>query len=145
MDSFADRPDLTDKEVLASKVELLLDYARGMTNDPLQYPRIRDELSKRGISVTRTRWHRLRSGSADNKWDPELLEALADFLDVPPNYLLERNAALPVQRQAEIRLLWELRASKVQNFAARTLGEVGPETLTELTDILRKHRDVDPT
>lgn len=143
MDSFAKKPELTDREVLAAKLELLLDYARGVTGDPLQYPRIRDELAKRGLSVSRTRWHRLRSGSPANKWDPQLIEAVADFLDVPARYLLVRDAELPAKRQAEIRLLWELRASKVQNFAARTLGDVGPETLNELTSILKKHREID--
>lgn len=131
---------LTDREVLASKLKLLLDLEEQRSGGALLFPRIERAMAERGVRLTRVRWYRLRTGSPDNKWDPHLLESLADFFGVPARYLLEREAQLPPDLQAKVELLVAMRAAEVQGVAARIVGEVSPEALTELARLLDKHR-----
>lgn len=131
---------LTDREVLASKLKLLLDLEEQRSGGALLFPRMQKAMSERGVHLTRVRWYRLRTGSPDNKWDPQLLEALADFFGVPPKYLLERESQLPTDLQARVELLVAMKAAEVQGVAARIVGEVSPEALSELARLLDKHR-----
>lgn len=131
---------LTDREVLASKLKLLLDLEEQRSGGALLFPRMQKAMSERGVHLTRVRWYRLRTGSPDNKWDPQLLEALADFFGVPPKYLLERESQLPPDLQARVELLVAMKAAEVQGVAARIVGEVSPEALNELARLLDKHR-----
>lgn len=131
---------LTDREVLASKLKLLTDLEEQRGGGALLFPEIEKAMAERGVRLTRVRWYRLRTGSADNKWDPQLLEALADFFGVPASYLLERESQLPPDLQAKVELLLAMKAAEVQGIAARIVGEVSPEALTELARLLDKHR-----
>lgn len=127
----------TDKEVLASKLQLLLDIVHAKGADRFSYEEIRDGLAERGHNLTRTRWHRLMAGSADNRWDPELLRGLAYFFDVDENYLLQRSGPIPERVEAELRLIEAYRIAEVEHYAARVLGEVNVEALRAVTNALR--------
>lgn len=127
----------TDKEVLASKLQLLLDIVHAKGAEKFSYEEIRDGLAEQGFSLTRTRWHRLLAGSADNRWDPDLLRALAYFFDVDENYLLQRSGPIPERVEAELRLIEAYRIAEVEHFAARVLGEVNVEAVRAITKALR--------
>jgi hypothetical protein len=131
---------LTDREVLASKLKLLTDLEEQRSGGALLFPKIEKAMAERGVRLTRVRWYRLRAGSADNKWDPQLLKALADFFGVPASYLLERESQLPPDLQAKVELMLAMKAAEVQGIAARIVGEVSPEALNELARLLDKHR-----
>jgi hypothetical protein len=127
----------TDREVLASKLQLLLDIVHAKDADKFTYEDIRQGLTEQGFTLTKTRWHRLLAGSADNRWDPELLKALAYFFDVDENYLLQRSGPIPERVEAELRLIEAYRIAEVEHFAARVLGEVNVDALRAVTTALR--------
>ena len=127
----------TDREVLASKLQLLLDIVHAKDADSFTYEEIRTGLAEQGFNLMKTRWHRLLAGSPDNRWDPELLKALAYFFDVDPDYLLQRSGPVPERVEAELRLIEALRISEVEHFAARVLGEVNIEAVRAVTEALR--------
>jgi hypothetical protein len=127
----------TDREVLASKLQLLLDIVHAKNAGSFTYEEIREGLAKQGFNLTKTRWHRLLAGSPDNRWDPELLKALAYFFDVDENYLLQRSGPIPERVEAELRLIEAYRIAEVEHFAARVLGEVNVDALRAVTEALR--------
>ncbi len=127
----------SDKEVLASKLQLLLDIVHAKDAGSFTYEDVRQGLMGQGINLTRTRWHRLLAGSPDNRWDPELLRALAYFFDVDENYLLQRSGPIPERVEAELRLIEAYRIAEVEHFAARVLGEVNVDALRAVTQALR--------
>ena len=127
----------TDREVLASKLQLLLDIVHAKDAEKFTYEDIRQGLVEQGFTLTKTRWHRLLAGSADNRWDPELLKALAYFFDVDENYLLQRSGPIPERVEAELRLIEAYRIAEVEHFAARVLGEVNVDALRAVTTALR--------
>ena len=130
----------TDKEVVASKLRLLLDIVHEKDADSYTYEDVRRGLESQGFTLTRTRWHRLLAGSNDNKWDPPLLKALAYFFDVDENYLLQRSGPIPERVEAELRLIEAYRISEVEHYAARALGDVNVEALHAVTNALRSLR-----
>lgn len=127
----------TDREVLASKLRLLLDIVHAKDAPSFTYEEVRDGLAEQGFTLGKIRWHRLLAGSADNRWDAELLTALAYFFDVDPNYLLQRSGPVPERVEAELRLIEALRISQVEHFAARVLGEVNVDAVRAVTHALR--------
>lgn len=131
----------SDREVLAKKIEKLLTVLKARNGEPANFPEIRDAMAKRGINLTRTRWHRLRSGSASNKWDPELLVALADYFDVDERYLLEREGQLSEQVEAELNLLNALKLNNAKDVSARTVGDLTPDALNELAAVIERLRN----
>lgn len=131
----------SDREVLAQKIEKLLHVLTARNGAPANFPEVRDAMAERGIRLTRTRWHRLRSGSDMNKWDPELLTALADYFDVDARYLLEREGKVSKQVEAELNLLDALKMTKAKDIGARTVGDLTPEALNELAATIERLRD----
>lgn len=132
--------DRSDNEVLAAKIALLLDVIRSPSGEIYTFREIEDGLSRYGVDLSRTRWHRLKVGSADGRWDVELKTAFSKFFDIDPGYLMERSGDLPKRVEAELNLVRAMRLAEVESFAARTLGEVSPEALNELTAVLAKYR-----
>jgi hypothetical protein len=130
-------PARTDKEVLASKLALLVDIIHAKDEESYTYEDIRKGLAEQGVALSRTRWHRLLSGSDESRWDPELLKALAYFFDVDDQYLLQRSGPIPERVEAELELIRALRIAEVERFAARALGEVDIDAVRALTKTLR--------
>lgn len=131
----------SDREILAQKIEKLLNVLKARNGATANFPEVRDAMAERGIPLTRTRWHRLRSGSDMNKWDPELLTALADYFDVDARYLLEREGKVSKQVEAEMNLLAALKMNKAREISARTVGDLTPEALNELAALIERLRD----
>lgn len=131
----------SDREILAQKIEKLLHVLTARHGVPANFPEVRDAMAERGFRLTRTRWHRLRNGSDMNKWDPELLTALADYFDVDARYLLEREGKVSKQVEAEMNLLNALKMNKAKDISARTVGDLTPEALNELAAIIERLRD----
>lgn len=127
----------TDKEVVASKLRLLLDIVHEKDAESFTYEDIRKGLEDQGFTLTKTRWHRLLAGSPDNRWDPPLLKALAYFFDVDEDYLLQRSGPIPERVEAELRLIEAYRISEVEHYAARALGDVNIDALRAVTQALR--------
>ncbi|MFK4637150.1 hypothetical protein [Paenarthrobacter histidinolovorans] len=133
----------TDKEVLASKLRLLLEVIHDKDTPSYTFEQVQAGLAEQNVSLTRTRWHRLLAGSPDNRWDPELLKALAYFFDVDENYLLQRSGPIPDRVEAELKLIEAYRVSEVEHFAARALGDVSVDALKAITEALKAFRPTD--
>ncbi|WP_139346850.1 hypothetical protein [Sinomonas mesophila] len=132
----------SDREVLASKLELLIDFYEQKHGAQLRHPEVAAALEAEGITLTRIRWYRLRQGTA--AWDPDLLKALSRFFGVPEGYLLQRDEQLPDKIRAQMNVFLALRAAEANTLAARVIGEVTPEALNELAAVLAKHRRQHP-
>ncbi|WP_229780431.1 hypothetical protein [Arthrobacter sp. BL-252-APC-1A] len=123
-------------EILARKINLLLDTIRSESGQPFEYNAIRDAAQEQsGYYISRTRWSLLKSGKEQVVPD-EALRAIAEVFDVNPEYLLQEDGPLPERIEAELELLRSMRRAEVRNFAARALGQVDPEALRKIAQIL---------
>lgn len=122
-------------EILARKINLLLDVVPSDSGKPFDYPAIRDGAQKAGYYISRTRWSLLKAGR-EQVVPEEALEAIATVFDVDPQYLLQDDGKLPERVEAELELVRTLRRHEVRNFAARALGPVDPEALRAIAKIL---------
>lgn len=122
-------------EILAKKINLLLDVIMQESGKPFDYGAVRDGAEKNGYYLSRTRWTHLKNGR-EQVVTEEALRAIADVFDVDPEYLLQEDGKLPERVEAELELIRTLRRAEVRNFAARALGPVDPEALKEIARIL---------
>ncbi|WP_113719762.1 hypothetical protein [Arthrobacter dokdonensis] len=135
-----DGRNVTDREIVAQKIELLLDVMRARGHEPANFAEIQKEMAKRGVKLSRTRWFRIRKGSSDGRPTPDLLRALADYFDVDANYLLQRDGQISARVEAELNLLNALKLMNVSDVGARTVGDLTPEALNEIAAAINQFR-----
>lgn len=124
---------------LARKLNLLLDIVVAERGTPFTYREVSEALSQRGVHLSRARWFYMKDGTGRMVSDPELLTALSELFEVDPSYLLgSEGAEVPERIDAQLEFVKSLRAARVKTFAARTLGDVSPETLRAITEYLNK-------
>lgn len=121
---------------LSQKVNLLLDVFRDESGDILEFNAIRAGVEKHGSSLSRTRWHHIKTGDSTVVQPEEVLVALAQFFDVPSEYLTEQDGELPERVKAELELVRSMRRARVKEFATRSLSEIDSETLQAITELL---------
>lgn len=81
----------------------------------------------------------MKDGTGRLVSDPALLGALCEIFNVDPGYLQGGEAAdLPERIDSQLEFVKSLRAARVKTFAARTLGDVSPETLRAITEYLNR-------
>ena len=81
----------------------------------------------------------MKDGTGRMVSDPKLLTALSGLFQVDPSYLLGSDGAeVPERIDAQLEFVKSLRAARVKTFAARTLGDVSPETLRAITEYLNQ-------
>lgn len=125
------------QQILARRLNLLLDVAADERGAPLTFLELKKELADRGVGLSRARWSYMKDGTGRLVSDPQLLAAISEVFGVDPAYLLgDRGAELPELIDSKLEFLKALRAAKVKSFAARALGEVSPETLRAITEYL---------
>lgn len=119
---------------LANRLRTLLDVSEARTGRETTFADITEYLTGRGIAISRARWsymvnaHRLVD-------DPKLLDALSDFFDVDPAYL-RGDGEMPDSVTAQLDLVRAMRAAKIRSYAARTLGDLSPATLSAIMRVL---------
>lgn len=129
----------TPQAELARKLNLLLDIVVADRGTPFTYREVSEALTKRGVSLSRARWFYMKDGTGRMVSDPELLTALSELFEVDPSYLLgSEGAEVPERIDAQLEFVKSLRAARVKTFAARTLGDVSPETLRAITEYLNE-------
>lgn len=130
---------------LAKRLNLALDRMAVLRGEPLTFPQVHDFLAERDISLSRARWSYMLGGEAWRVRDRNLLAALAELLEVPEEYLY--TGTMSDEMRSQLGLVTAMRAAKVQNFAARALGDLAPEALDAIASALRdldaedKHSD----
>lgn len=121
--------------LLANRLRTLLDVAAaGRDGEDVTFTEISDYLTRRGISLSRGRWQYML-GAERVVDDAVLLRALSDYFAVEPEYLLGEDI-MPRKVEAELDLLRAMRAARVRTYAARTLGDLSPDTLNAITQLL---------
>jgi hypothetical protein len=129
----------TPQAELARKLNLLLDMVVAERGTTFTYREVSETLAKRGVNLSRARWFYMKDGTGRMVSDPELLAALSELFEVDPSYLLgSEGAEIPERIDAQLEFVKSLRAARVKTFAARTLGDVSPETLRAITEYLNR-------
>lgn len=146
----ADGPNLgadspSPQAELARRLNLLLDVAVAERGKPVTFREIQEQLASRGVNLSRARWFYMKDGTGRLVSDPELLTALCEIFKVDASYLLPgSDADLPERIDSQLEFIKSLRAARVKSFAARTLGDVSPETLRLISEYLNKDIDLHP-
>lgn len=120
---------LTREQILANKLDLLLDSIHAETGETLTWPMISQELEKRGQGISRATWQFIKAGTPIAWPSESLLTALAEIFGVDPQYLIQETGPVPERVEKELGLIRSMRRAKVRNFALRNLGSVDPEAL----------------
>jgi hypothetical protein len=126
----------TPQVELARKLNLLLDVVVAEGNTPHTYREIASDLRSKHLSLSRARWAYMIAGTGPLVTDADLLTGIAEFFRIPPAYLLGSDDDLPERVDSQLAFVKKLRAQRVVSFAARTLGDVSPETLRNITELL---------
>jgi transcriptional regulator with XRE-family HTH domain len=131
--------ELSPQAELARRLNLLLDVVVAERGQPVTFREVQQKLAEKGIKLSRARWFYMKDGTGRLVSDPALLGALCDIFNVDPAYLLgSDDASLPERIDSQLEFVRSLRAARVKTFAARTLGDVSPETLRAITEYLNK-------
>ena len=125
---------------LARKLNLLLDVVVAEGNTPYTYRQIEAGLNERGLTLSRARWAYMITGEGPLVTDQALLTGIADFFRIPPEYMLGGGGDLPERVDAQLVFVKNLRVQRVVSFAARMLGDVSPETLRSITELLNENK-----
>ena len=129
----------TPQAELARKLNLLLDTVVAERGVALTYREVSEALAARGVNLSRARWFYMKDGTGRMVSDPKLLTALSELFQVDASYLLGSDGAeVPERIDAQLEFVKSLRAARVKTFAARTLGDVSPETLRAITEYLNQ-------
>lgn len=129
---------LSPQAQLARRLNLLLDAAVAERGKPMTFREVQAELADRGIKLSRARWFYMKEGTGRLVRDPALLAGLCSIFKVDASYLIGGDAELPERIDSQLEFVKSLRAARVKSFAARTLGDVSPETLRAISEYLNK-------
>lgn len=131
--------ELSPQAELARRLNLLLDVVVAERGQPVTFREVQEKLAEKGIKLSRARWFYMKDGTGRLVSDPALLGALCNIFNVDPDYLMGSDASdLPERIDSQLEFVKSLRAARVKSFAARTLGDVSPETLRAITEYLNK-------
>lgn len=129
---------LSPQAQLARRLNLLLDVVVAERGRPVTFREVQAELEAKGIKLSRARWFYMKEGTGRLVSDPVLLGGLCNIFNVDPSYLTGADAELPERIDSQLEFVKSLRAARVKSFAARTLGDVSPETLKAISEYLNR-------
>jgi DNA-directed RNA polymerase subunit F len=135
----ADEARRRSAEILADKINLLLDALRPEAGEPFDFATIQQGLKDRGVAISRTKWHYLKTADTRVRPDQKLLEALVEVFGVDPRYLVQEDGPLPQQVEQELATVRALRRAEVRKIAARALGQIDPEGLQAILEVIEKN------
>lgn len=132
-------------EILARKINLLLDAIFDESGQPYGHPVIEAAAKRTGYKMSRTRWSRLKNGRIQVVPDA-CLRAIATVFGVDPEYLLREDAKLPAKVKVMLPQVRIKRLHEVRDFATTALGRLDPEGLGPIREILDQalQREIDP-
>jgi hypothetical protein len=132
-------PSQPPQVALARRLNLLLDAVVAERGTPVTFREVQEKLAERGIGMSRARWFYMKDGSGRLVTDKRVLTGICEMFGVDPTYLLDAESPeLPESIQARLELVKSLRVARVRAFAARTLGDVAPETLRAISEYLNR-------
>ncbi len=131
--------------VLARRLNLLLDTVVAERGTPVTFREVQEKLAAKGVALSRARWFYMKDGSGRLVSDARVLSGICEIFGVDADYLLsDSGSELPERIDSQLEFVKSLRAARVKSFAARTLGDVSPETLRAITEYLNKDIKLHP-
>ncbi|MBN9214790.1 MAG: hypothetical protein J0J04_08240 [Microbacterium sp.] len=121
-------------DLMASRLRTLLDAAEATTGSKVTYTELSEHLAAKGITLSRARWSYMTNGHRLVD-DAELLDGISAYFDVPNGYL-RGEANLPDKTAAKLDLVRAMRDAEVRTFATRMYGDLAPETLNAIINII---------
>jgi hypothetical protein len=120
---------------LARRLALLLDHVEAVRGTPYTFTEVSTFLEARGIPLSRARWGYMLRGDSWRIRDVDVLDGLAELFGVDEAYL-RGEQDLPASISAQMHLVRALRRARVQNFAARNLGDTDPAAYAAIAEYL---------
>jgi transcriptional regulator with XRE-family HTH domain len=129
-----DLGDGVDEIVRSDRARLALEASGLGDNLDAAYTKARSALSKTGHLLSLREWRAFVDGAGSHS----LVIALADFLEVPADYLLGKTPEDEAQRiDAQLALARSMRSLGVTKIAARSLEELEPEEMATVESAIR--------
>ncbi|WP_267421132.1 MULTISPECIES: helix-turn-helix domain-containing protein [unclassified Curtobacterium] len=129
-----DLGDGVDEIVRSDRARLALEASGLWDNLDAAYTKARAALSKTGHLLSLREWRAFVDGAGSHS----LVIALADFLEVPADYLLGKTPEDEAQRiDAQLGLARSMRSLGVTKIAARSLDELEPEEMATVESAIR--------
>ncbi|MBF4595684.1 XRE family transcriptional regulator [Curtobacterium flaccumfaciens] len=126
--------DGVNEIVRSDRARLALEAAGLWGNPDDTYSKARAALSKTGHLLSLREWRAFVDGTGSHA----LVVALADFLEVPADYLLGKTPEDEAQRiDAQLGLARSMRSLGVTKIAARSLDELQPEEMATVEFAIR--------
>lgn len=123
----------------ARKILLLMDATVADMGRLVTFKDVSEAVAGRGVKLSRARWFYMKDATGPVVRDRPLLTALSEYFNVNPGYLLGAGGAqTPALVSSRMDFIRAMRACRVQMFAARELGELLPETLRGISEILAR-------
>lgn len=123
---------------LARRLTLLLDAHR-VAGKPTDFPTISTAVTASGAKLSRARWAYVRNEkSAHTPRDMGFMSALAQFFNIPLDYLTDEAAPMPSVVSDALDAIREAREAEVIEFATTQLKDLSPDKLSEVTDALKR-------
>lgn len=113
---------------------------REQGGSPLTYQDAVELMTKRGMALSRSAWHKLRDPKYLVK-NFNLLAGFADIFGIDGEYLLSEDAPTPPEIEAQRETLAAARAASVVEYATRRMGfaQFSPEDLQSFRELLMKY------
>ena len=129
------------RQELSRRLRLLVDAWEFQHGESVTFPLIAAHLDAHGVAISRPRWSYMLNGTGYRVTDEDVLRGVASFFAVEARYLLDLESAPPASVVAQLNFVQDLREQRVERFAARNLAGVAPETLSLISDAIRKSRE----
>ena len=132
-------PQRLDAAERARRLNLLLDTIP-VGGARATFPAVQAFLASRGTKLSQARWTYLIKGDQPYErlnGEVELMTGVAEFFGIDPSYLLDVAGPIPDALGQQLELLRQVRLREVRLYATRKLGDISPDTLEEITRILR--------
>lgn len=96
------------------------------------------ELAERGVVLAAGEWDDLREGRASSPVRSRVLEGVASYSAIPPEYLLQLDdAAAEEGAEAQFDFRLALRETGADSVSARAVGDISPTALRAIAQSLR--------
>jgi transcriptional regulator with XRE-family HTH domain len=129
-----DLTDDVDEVIRSDRARLALEAAGLWSNLDEAYTKARAALSETGHLLSLREWRAFVDGAGSHS----LVVALADFLEVPADYLLGHTPDDEAQRiDAQLGFAKSMRSFGVTQIAARSLDELEPEEMATVESAIR--------
>lgn len=131
---------IADSAELARRLRLVESTPRaaGPDFDPTV---LLDLAAERDVPLTALLWQRLRDGEVDGRIPVRVLDVIAEYTGVSPDYLTDlRNTDVVETIEAQLELRSAIREVGAESLLARSVGDVSPSAIRAIAQSLREAR-----